>query len=135
MTRVAGQIPNPKSLTLVILFAESRSDFGPVDYVPPGREVVRTPVLILQIVGVLPHVDAENRLLAFHDWLILVRRALNGELAVLLDQPRPAAAETRDPGFRHLLLEAVEAAERRLDGVAERAARRAARLGPHPLPE
>ena len=32
----------------------------PVDHVPHGLEVVRAHVLVLEVVCVLPHVDAEN---------------------------------------------------------------------------
>ena len=44
----------------------------PVDHVPPGREIVRAPVLVEQIVGVLPDVDTEDRGLALHIWAVLV---------------------------------------------------------------
>src|SRR5262245_53366633 len=36
------------------------TDFAPVDHVPPRLEVVATAVLIHEIVGVLPHVVAEQ---------------------------------------------------------------------------
>src|SRR5690606_5737410 len=42
-------------------------DGVPVDDVPPGREVVGALVLVLQVVGVLPDVDADDGRLAFHD--------------------------------------------------------------------
>ena len=45
---------------------ELRSDDVPVDDVPPGGEVVRTPVLVVEVVGVLPDVDAEHRRLTLH---------------------------------------------------------------------
>jgi hypothetical protein len=32
--------------------------FVPVDNVPPGRNVLGTPILVLEIVGVLPHVKS-----------------------------------------------------------------------------
>src|SRR5712692_3338916 len=54
--------------------AKALVDLRPVDDVPPGVDVVGTAVLILQIVGVLPHVDAEHDLLPFHQRAVLVRR-------------------------------------------------------------
>src|SRR5574341_1423315 len=45
----------------------------PVDRVPPGVQVVRALVLVLEVVGVLPHVDPEDRLVAFHPGAVLVR--------------------------------------------------------------
>lgn len=46
----------------------------PINDLPPGREIVRAPVLVEQVVGVLPDVDAENRGLAFHIGTVLVGR-------------------------------------------------------------
>src|SRR5262245_42461344 len=40
-------------------------DLRPVDDVPPGTDVVRPAVLIFQVVGVLPDVESEDRLLPF----------------------------------------------------------------------
>src|SRR5688572_10287814 len=113
------------------LLRESLADRVPVDDVPPRREVVGTAVLVLQVVGVLPHVDAEDRLLPFHHRIVLVRRALDDQLAAGIDQPRPAAAEAFDAGVVQLRLERVEAAEGGRDGLAERAARLAAFAGAH----
>src|SRR5579859_918539 len=47
---------------------------GPADHVPPGAHVVGTLVLVLEIVSVLPDVDAKNRRLAVHDRAVLVGR-------------------------------------------------------------
>src|SRR5262245_38331113 len=52
--------------------AQTFVDFRPVDDVPPRVDVVRPPVLILQIVGVLPDVDAEHDLLAVHQRAVLI---------------------------------------------------------------
>src|SRR5579872_4005887 len=95
--------------------------FGPVDHVPPRADVIRTAVLILQVVRVLPDVDAEDDLLAFHQRAVLVRAALDGELAAVVDHPRPAAAEAADAGLRELLLERVERSEGSVDRVGDRA--------------
>src|SRR5690606_12907868 len=91
-------------------------DVVPVDDVPKGGDVVGPQVLILEVVGVLPHVESEDRRLALHQGRILVRRAGDGELAALVDdQPRPAAAEAVCRSVRELLLEVVERAERAVD--------------------
>ena len=44
--------------------AKPLGDLGPVDDVPPRVDVVGAAVLVLQVVGVLPHVDAQQRSLA-----------------------------------------------------------------------
>src|SRR3954469_25383107 len=73
---------------------------GPIDHVPPSVDVVRTPVLIFQVVGVLPHVDAEHDFLAFHDRAVLIGTALDRELVAAADHPCPAASK---PAHRRLL--------------------------------
>src|SRR4051794_30893631 len=83
----------------------------PVDDVPPCGQVVGAAVLVLQVVRVLPHVDAEDRLLAFHQRAVLVGGALDHQLPAGVDQPRPAAAEALGAGVVHLRLELVEVAE------------------------
>ena len=61
--------------------SEALIDLVPVDDVPPGREVVGPAILVVQVVGVLPDVDTEDGLLAFHHRIVLVRCALDRELA------------------------------------------------------
>merc|ERR1711991_686844 len=38
-----------------------RSDLAPVDDIEEGRNVLWAAVLVLEVVGVLPHVDAQDR--------------------------------------------------------------------------
>src|ERR1700732_4503149 len=102
--------PGPPGQT-ALLGREALVHFRPVHHVPPRGDVVGPAVLVFQVVGVLPDVDAEHRLLAFHERAILVRRALDHELAAVIDHPRPSAAEPADRGFRDLFLHGVEAAE------------------------
>ena len=79
-------------------------DFRPVHDVPPGVDVVGPAVLVLQVVRVLPHVDAEDRPSC------LPSAGCPGSacsrstsLPPLIDQPRPAAAEAADAGLLQLL--------------------------------
>src|SRR3954466_15359499 len=83
----------------------------PVDHVPPRLEVVRALVLVLEVVGVLPDVDPDQRRLPSRDRRVLIGRARDGEARAVVDQPRPAAAELAHAGRVHLLLELIEAAE------------------------
>ena len=101
-------------------------DVVPVDDVPEGVEVVGTFVLVLQVVGVLPDVGAEQRRLSRR------RSACPGSgsrrprgAGGVLDQPGPAGAEAGDAGAFELLLEGVEGAEGA--GRSPRRARRSAR--------
>ena len=56
-------------------------DFLPVDYVPPGGDVVRPAILIFQIIGVLPNVQPKDRFLSFHDGAVLIRGGCDLEFA------------------------------------------------------
>src|ERR1017187_635825 len=99
------------------LRVEAVFDCLPVDYVPPGRQVVRTAVLILQIVGVLPHVAAEHGVLAFHDRTVLVRGRSDLDTGRRLQQPSPAGTEAAHAGGVEFFLEGFEAAESADDGL------------------
>src|SRR5215472_7306554 len=48
-------------------------DFVPVDYVPPGGQVFRAAVVVLQVIRVLPDVVAQDGIEALRDWIILIR--------------------------------------------------------------
>src|SRR6476660_5638864 len=80
----------------------------PVYQVPPGRNIIGTPVLILQVVGVLPHIKAKERHLSIRDRRILVGRRENLELSILCREPRPTAAKTLYRSIVKLLLELIE---------------------------
>src|SRR5712691_1466720 len=110
-------------------------DLLPVDDVPPGGEVVGAAVLVLEVVGVLPDVDAEQRHLAVADRAVLVRRRQHGETGAVPDEPRPAAAEALDAGVVHRRLQLVEAAEHGLDRRPQLPVRVAAAVRAHDLPE
>src|SRR5690606_6866260 len=51
------------------------------------------------------------------------------------DEPAPARAELTRGGGLQLLLELIEGAERRVDGLGEPTGRRAVTAGPHDVPE
>src|SRR5207253_4739296 len=78
--------------------AEAAGDLVPVDDVPPGGEVVGPPVLVLEVVGVLPHVDPEERRLAVHQRRVLVRGRRDSEAGAVPDEPCPAGAEALHAG-------------------------------------
>src|SRR5215472_2147828 len=110
-------------------------DRSPVHGVPPGRHVVRALVLVLEVVGVLPDVDAQDRDAAAADRVVLVGEALDRQLAAGEVGPAPAAAELADRRLAQRVLEAGEVAERVVDRVRDRAGRVVARVRGHDLPE
>src|SRR5712691_10152018 len=108
----------------------------PVNGVEPGRHVVRALVLVLQVVGVLPHVHAEDGRHAVHVRAVLVGVALERELAArVCGEPSPAAPELAYRSFRELLLERVVRTERAVDRVADAARRGASPTWAHDRPE
>src|SRR5690606_39998731 len=115
---------------------EALGDLIPVYHIPPGRDIVSPEVLVLQIIGVLPNVDAENRRLPLRKRRVLVSRGRDGKVAVLInDQPAPAAPEMTGCLAAELLLELIERAERLVDGLGERAARLPTPVRAHDGPE
>src|SRR5450759_596495 len=115
---------------------ETGLDRGPVEGVEPRRDVVGPLVLVLEVVSVLPHVDSEDGSQAFHVRAVLVGIALDGQLAVLVDdQPCPAAPELAQPRLLEQLLERVVAAERGFDPVGNPALRGSAAARAHDRPE
>src|SRR5690242_122444 len=94
--------------------------FRPVDHVPPRRDVIGTPVLVFEVVGVLPYVEPQDRDLPVHQGTVLVGRAEDFELAARDTEPRPTAAESGGSRVRKLLLEPGKLAERQLDGIRQR---------------
>src|SRR5690606_4630971 len=108
----------------------------PVDDVPPRLDVVGPPVLVLQVVGVLPDVEAEDRRVAVHDRRVLVRRGVDLQVPrAVHDEPGPARAETAGGLLLEQRLELVEAAERLVDRLPQLTARLPAGVGAHDLPE
>src|SRR6478735_2389967 len=107
--------------------AEHFVDIVPVDQMIAKRlQIVRAAVAVVDVVGVLPDVAAENR-----------RRAVNQRaLAVLDRQPAPAGAELTDAGGGEIGLELVETAEVFGDLLFQTAGQlAAAAIWLHPVPE
>src|SRR5262249_8148219 len=120
---------------------ETSGDLVPVHRAPPGGDVVRAAVLILEVVRVLPDVQAEDggallpRRDDVHQRVVLVGGRGDGELAVAYDQPGPAGAESGGAGLGERLLEGREAAQVRRDRGGKSAGGLAAATSLHELPE
>src|SRR6478735_6849875 len=84
----------------------------PVDeVVEDDVEELRPRVAVVDVVGVLPHVDGEQRLLTVLEGQVGVGRLGHLELAAVVDQPGPAGAELGDAGLGDLGAELVVGAE------------------------
>src|SRR6478609_657411 len=116
---------------------ETSSDVLPVDDVPPCLDVVGLDVLVLQVEGVLPHVELEQRDLTDGDVALLVEqlhdvRSLGNGVP---REDRPAGALDRVGVGVEVGLELLEAAEVLGDGSSDLAVRLATAVGAHVLPE
>src|SRR5690242_12770583 len=109
----------------------------PVDQAVDERlEVFRTGVAIVDVIAVLPDIDAEDRGRAMDERVLAVRGLRDGELAILHRQPGPAGAELRRAGSDEIGAELVVAAEIAVDRGLQLARKLvAAAVLLHPLPE
>src|ERR1700722_9461880 len=102
--------------------------------IDPGLEIVGPAIAIVYVIGVLPHVDAEDRLRAVDKRVFAIRRLHHLNLAVLDCEPRPARAELRDAALDEVLFGLVDRAERILQRLFD-FARDLASARLHPFPE
>src|SRR5947209_6198334 len=114
---------------------EAFSHLWPVHDVPPGVDVVGPAVLVLEVVGVLPDVDAKQRGLTVADRIVLVRGGDHGERRAVVHEPGPARAELVHARILELRLELIVGPEGGLDRGAELAVGLASAVRGHPLPE
>src|SRR5262245_7399182 len=74
--------------------AQALGGISPIHDVPERRNVFRTSVLILEVIGVLPDVQAQNGAQPFDDGAVLVGKVFDGQLAGAVGtKPGPATAE------------------------------------------
>ena len=83
---------------------EALVHFFPIYGIPPGGQIIRTLVLVLQIAGMFPDIIAQDREMALHQWAVLIGSRHNLQLAAFTDQPAPARAELLGCRFVELLL-------------------------------
>ena len=104
---------------------ETAGDFSPIDYVPKRGHVVGTTVLVVEVVGMFPHIQAENRGATFGQGRVLIGATFEDELSLVDGQPRPAAAESGRGRIGEFFLEVVQATEFGIDGLGQLASRSA----------
>lgn len=83
------------SFSLVINHPSLKSllDSLPVDHIPNRTKVLRLPVLILQIIRMLPSINTQQRrVLSYNGVLVRIGADLDLAGLVVLNQPGPAAA-------------------------------------------
>src|SRR5581483_5879585 len=111
-------------------------DLVPINYVPPGRKVLRPAVVVLQVIRVLPHIVAENWEQSLRDRVVLVRCAEDLNLAAWFScEPDPSTAKLFGADVIEFGLEIVEITEALLDHISDRPIWISATFGFHDLPE
>lgn len=99
------------------LLLETLGNGAPVDNVPDGAKVFGLAVLVLEVVGVLPCVDAQQRLqVASNRVLVRAGDDAEGARGLVLDEPSPAGALDSSQRSVGLLLEVVKGAKVLGDG-------------------
>lgn len=108
----------------------------PVNHIPDRRQIVGAAVLVFEVVGVLPHVNAQEGGVAFHQGRVLVGGAVDVQFAVfVLDQPAPARAKAGQAGLGHLGFEFLEGAKGGVDGLGQLAGGLLGAAGGQDVPE
>src|SRR5258707_6316134 len=108
---------------------ESLIDFVPIHNVPPSRQIIRTPVLIIQIVGVLPDIISHNGMMSIHDGIVLISGGSDFQFSGLAAyEPYPSAAKALHACVVELLLKFLKAAQCLFDLVANASGRRTSAL-------
>src|SRR5664279_3531232 len=77
--------------------------------------IVRTSILVIQVVGMFPYVDGQQRFHAGGHWHIRIAGFDHLELVAIQHEPRPAAAELGHCRGRQLFLARIQGAEGSLD--------------------
>ena len=101
-------------------------DLIPVDDVEESGDVVETAVLVVQVIGLLPHVQAQDRRAtrksgkATHTRMILIGAAFDQQLALFPALARPPAPTEANLGrLGEAFLELVESAQVAFDRLSQ----------------
>jgi hypothetical protein len=116
---------------------EALGGVGPVHHVPPGLDVIRLDVAVLQVEGVFPHVEQDDGGLACGEVGLLVVELVDQQAATQLvpAEDGPAGALDGGGGGGEVGLEGVEGAEVLVDRGGEVAGGLVAAVGGEVLPE
>src|SRR6516162_4623961 len=99
-------------------------------------QIVRAAIAVVDVVGVLPDIAAEDRGRTMHQRIFTIGRLGDFQLAVLYLQPAPARAELADAGGSEIGFELFKPAEVLVDLLFQTPGQlAAATIGLHPAPE
>src|ERR1700683_5716540 len=111
-------------------------DGGPVDDIPPSFDVIRFDVVILQVVGVFPHIEGKERGGASAELEIVLLDLEDHEAVAdaFVDEHGPAAAFDAGGGASEAGAEGLDGTGMGVAGVGKRADGFAAGIGGHDRP-
>src|SRR6478752_350794 len=133
---VDGQRRSTRPIRLFCRRGVTLGDIVPIDQVlNEGLQIVRPAIAIIDVIGVLPDIDAEDRSGAMDEWAFAIGRLHHGHLAVLDRKPGPARSELRHAGLDEIFLHLVERTDAIDDGLFDLAGDLAAAIRLHPFPE
>ena len=99
-------------------------DVIPVDHMNDRRQIIRTAILILEVIGMLPNVDSEQRPPFGHQRAVLIRCCIEDQFFVRVHrEPSPAAAENSKRRGSKLLFELLLTSERPIQRLCQFTAR------------
>ena len=75
--RAQRRVANHLQADLGLGYLVVRANGVPVHYAPKRLEIIRSTILVLEIISVLPNVTAKNRRAAFHQRRVLIGRVAN----------------------------------------------------------
>ena len=99
-----------------------------------GVDVIDAPVLVIEVIGMLPDIDGQERPRAVRERRFGIGGLQHLELGAFEDEPRPAAAELCDGRGREFLLAGIDAAECLLHLLLQSSGGLAAALGSQAAP-
>lgn len=90
--------------------------FRPVDYAEPVVNIIRSKIIVLQVIRMFPDVDTKHRTYAQSDGCILIRCCNDFESAPVKHEPGVSGAEDGECGLFESLLELIESAKADVNG-------------------
>src|SRR5690606_10450572 len=112
----------------------------PIDHIEKSVDIIGPPVLIVQVIGVLPNVKPQNGMAitatSRHQGIVLVRGGTDFHFPALVDaQPGPTGTKTGCGGRRKLFPKALKGSKGVIDGIGQLPTGFSASIGGQGLPK
>jgi hypothetical protein len=91
----------------------------PVDHIIKSGDVIGAAVLVVEVIGMFPHVDAEDGSETIRERRVLIGGGDNSESTALFDEPSPTGAEASGGRLGEFIFEGVKGIEGSIDCLGE----------------